>query len=181
MRPRTHVLLILLVAAAALGTGFLAHRWQVGRPVVPHQGESVADAMNIELPDGDGHPHALAEWRGKVLLINFWATWCPPCRDEIPLLNTLQERWGERGVQVVGVALDEAAEVGKFVRQTPLAYPSLVGGGEGVRLAERLGNLLGVLPFTVVVDRAGRVAGQHLGELSVADAEDLLASAGISR
>jgi thiol-disulfide isomerase/thioredoxin len=174
MRPRTHVLLILLTAAAALGVGFLAHRWQIARAVTPHLGEVVLDALNVSLADGDGHMHSVAEWRGKVLLLNFWATWCPPCREEIPLLNALQSRWSAQGAQIIGVALDEAGAVREFTRQTPLAYPSLIGGDDGAKLAERLGNRLGVLPFTVVIDATGKVAGQHLGEMHAQDAEDLL-------
>ena len=184
MRRRTHVLLILLTAAAALGTGLLAHRWQIGRAVTPHQGETVAEIWNVSLADADGRLHSLTEWRGKVLVINFWATWCPPCREEIPMLNALQTRWGGKGVQVVGIALDEAAEVREFMRQTPLAYPSLMGGDDGAKLVERLGNLLGVLPFTVVVDATGKVAGQHLGEMDAQDTEGLLRplpDVGISR
>lgn len=184
MRSRTHVLLILLTAAAALGTGVLAHRWQIERAVSPHLGEPVADALNVSLADADGRMHSLSEWRGKVLLLNFWATWCPPCREEIPMLNALQTQWGGQGVQVIGVALDDAAEVREFMRRTPLAYPSLIGGDDGAKLAERLGDLLGVLPFTVVVDATGKVAGQHLGEMNAEDAEDLLRpllDSGISR
>ena len=90
------------------------------------------------------------------------------------MLNALQTQWGGQGVQVIGVALDDAADVREFMRQTPLVYPSLIGGDDGAQLAERLGDLLGVLPFTVVVDATGKVAGQHLGEMNAKDAEGLL-------
>lgn len=90
------------------------------------------------------------------------------------MLNALQARWGDRGVQVIGIALDEASAVREFMQRTPLAYPSLIGSNDGAKLAERLGNLLGVLPFSVVIDSTGKVAGQHLGEMNPEDAEDLL-------
>ncbi len=131
-------------------------------------------ALDATIGDLNGTPRRLDEWRGKLLAINFWATWCPPCLREIPAFTRLQQRYGERGLQFVGIALDTREEVAKFVAERAIDFPILVGEDDVTRYMQRLGNTLGVLPFTVVVDRAGVVRHTHQGEWKEAEAERIL-------
>lgn len=122
----------------------------------------------------DGKPYHASDWDGRVMVVNFWATWCAPCRQEIPALVELQQRYGAKGLQIVGIALDDQQAVKGFVSDLGLSipYPLLVEGeAAGIEVAKRYGNLSGVLPFTVVVGRNGKIAFAQLGELSFAQAE----------
>ncbi|KGI78896.1 hypothetical protein LF63_0102100 [Oleiagrimonas soli] len=116
------------------------------------------------LPDADGHPQALAQWKGRPLLINFWATWCIPCRKEMPALVAAQrDRAGH--AQIVGIAMDDPQAVRAFLAQHPLNYPTLLGEDAKPDPRAVLGNTRLALPFSVLVDRNGRIARTHLGPL----------------
>ena len=121
---------------------------------------------DFTLPDLDGRPHRPDEWEGKVLVVNFWATWCAPCRKEIPLLIDLERR--RPGVRVVGIALDRADAVRAFARELGIGYPILLDDLRGSTM-RRYGNRVGALPFTVITDRDGVVAYVRLGELEAAE------------
>ena len=121
---------------------------------------------DFALPDVDGTVRAIGEWDGKVMVVNFWATWCPPCRREMPAFVELQETYGERGLQFVGVAIDDQDKVQDFIDTLGVNYPILIGGLEAIDAAKRYGNRFGALPYTVVVDRQGNIALTHRGELS---------------
>ena len=127
--------------------------------------------------DETGARQALDRFQGKVMVINFWATWCAPCREEMPLFSRLQERWGERGVQFVGLTSDDAAKSHRFGREMAIAYPLWTGGAEVDDLSRRLGNSLGVLPHTAIVDRTGRVLETKVGPYSERDLEARLKAA----
>jgi thiol-disulfide isomerase/thioredoxin len=168
---------LLFVAGVALLLGAASAAWLWSR----HVGEQAeADewiAPGFLLPDLSGQQYALSDWRGKVLLVNFWASWCEPCRREIPAFTALQQRYGEEGVQVVGIGLDDAAKIAEFFRVAGIdpGYPQLMApGAGGVDLAIAWGNAVGVLPYTVFVDRAGRIAHAHYGELTLEDAASRL-------
>jgi len=130
-------------------------------------------APGFQLPDLAGRQHAASDWRGNVLMVNFWASWCEPCRREIPALAALQQRHRADGLQIVGIALDDAAKIAEFFRSTGIdpGYPQLMApGGDGIDLAMAWGNAVGVLPYTVFVDRQCRIAHAHYGELTMEDA-----------
>ena len=112
--------------------------------------------------DLDGRKRSLGEFQGKVVVLNFWATWCAPCREEMPGFERLQQRWAGR-VQFVGISAEDAAKVVPFARALGIRYPLWVGGDEVGEMSRRLGNRLGVLPHTVILDRAGGVAGTRVG------------------
>ena len=128
------------------------------------------------LEDLEGRRRAVREWDGKVLAINFWATWCPPCRREIPAFNALQKEYGARGLQFLGVAVDDPDQVRAFLQEVPVDYPVLVGEQEAMEVAVRYGNEAGVLPFTAIVDRQGRIAYLRYGELSEELAREVIES-----
>lgn len=159
----------LAVAALALGIGAALHRGG-GDPA--HDGAAV---LGLVLPDLDGKPQALAQWRGKVLIVNFWATWCTPCREEMPQFVAAQARDGAKGVQFVGIAVDDPAKVEAYAQDIHLNYPALIGGFGAIELSKMLGNDLAALPFTIVLDRQGKVAHTQLGPLRAAKLDALLA------
>lgn len=128
-----------------------------------------AELLGSDFRDLQGQPRRLVEWQGKALLCNFWATWCAPCREEIPLLNAAQQQHGAQRFQVVGIALDNAANVRKFADSVKIAYPVWLAGSAGLELMRRLGNTSGGLPFTVMLDRRGRMQSRKLGAFSASE------------
>ena len=133
-------------------------------------------APAFSLPDLDGFPRDLQEWNGRVRVINFWASWCRPCRREMPAFVRLQQAYGGRGVQFIGIAIDKRAAVQSFLQSLGVAvnYPILIGEDEAIAVAEAYGNAVGVLPYTVVVDRAGTIVHVKYGEISEAETESLI-------
>jgi thiol-disulfide isomerase/thioredoxin len=155
----------LAFALSAFGLGMAA--WTVwNQPPGPLElGDRVG---NFSLPGLAGEMHDSSEWSGKVMVLNFWAPWCPPCRREIPALVSLQQRYGPQGVQFVGVALDEANAVAAYAREAAINYPLLVGDAAAYELAKRFGNDYGALPYTVLIDRSGVLVHIQAGELTEA-------------
>lgn len=174
MRP----LLYALVAVAALAGGMLVQRW------FGEQADNVPSLaeLSTSFPDLESTPHRLDEWHGKVMVLNFWATWCPPCLKEMPAFSMLQQKLGAQGLQFVGLAIDDVKSVKSFIASTPVAYPLLIAEATGVALAERLGNRLGALPFTAIFDRTGRLVEVKTGVYKPEDLrrviEPLLAAPG---
>lgn len=136
---------------------------------------SAADAiMALRLPDLTGREQAMAQWRGKVMVVNFWATWCAPCREEVPAFVKLQAKYGPQGAQFVGVAIDQRDKVAAFAQEFGINYAVLLGGIGTVDVTRQAGNRVGALPFTVVVDRDGRIASRQLGKVKESELEALL-------
>ena len=135
---------------------------QTTPPAIDQEGS----ADSIVMADLDGVPHRIDEWRGQVLVLNFWATWCPPCRREIPTFIELQDELGERGVQFVGVAVDAVSRVAPYAEENGINYPTLQGESNGLELSASLGNNRNILPYTVLFDRSGEVVRQHAGEMT---------------
>jgi 3-dehydroquinate dehydratase-2 len=119
--------------------------------------EAVAGLFASSLDDLEGRQRSFSNWQGKTLVVNFWASWCPPCREEMPAFSRLQERYAKQGVQFVGIALDTADSVRAFAAASPVSYPLLLGGGDGAELARRFGNTGLGLPYTVVISPAGEL------------------------
>lgn len=128
------------------------------------QSRSGASALlSARFPDLSGRPRQLSEWLGQVLLCNFWATWCAPCRAEMPLLDALQRQYGANGVQVVGIAADNAAKVREYLREIRIGFTILVAEAAAIPLMRAAGNSAGALPFTAMLDREGRLRHRKLG------------------
>ena len=130
----------------------------------------------MRLPDQTGAPHTLAQWRGKVLVLNFWATWCAPCREEIPDFIALRGQYHARNVEFLGIAIDATAPVKAYAAEMDISYPVLIGEGAALELARTLGNPTGALPYTVVIDRDGNIVHRHLGRLPRARLAAILAA-----
>ena len=156
--------LFALIAVLALMAG--AALWLGERsstPALDPAQIAPAALLAATFADANGAPASLARFQGKVLVVNFWATWCAPCRDEMPAFTRLQAKWAGRGVQFVGLSAEEPAKVIAFGRDLGINYPLWVGGDEVDAVARRLGNRLGVLPFTVLIDPRGTVLDRKVG------------------
>ena len=171
----------LAILVAAVGAGLVAglavrlSGWsEPATPIASAAAAGVASLMAAQLPDTHGQKQKLDQWRGQVLVINFWATWCTPCRQEIPEFMKVQEKWASRGVQVVGIAIDDDDKVRPYAAQLKINYPILIAGLDGIELARKAGNRLGGLPFTVILNREGLLARTQLGGVNEQKLEALV-------
>ena len=135
---------------------------------------NTATLFALSLPDVRDKEQPFAQWKGKVLVVNFWATWCEPCREEMPRFMKLQQEFGGSGLQFVGIAIDQADKVRQFASEIQLNYPALIGGYGALELSKSLGNQFGALPFTVVADREGRIIYSQLGPLKDAKLRSII-------
>lgn len=126
---------------------------------------SAAPIFAQSFNDADGQLQPMNQWRGGLLVVNFWATWCAPCIEEMPDLQKVQAEYANRGVTIVGVAIDNAIAVKRFRDEQSVRLPLLIAGAAGTELARELGNVSGALPYTVLVDRSGSVVQAKLGRL----------------
>lgn len=133
-----------------------------------------APRPDFTLNDLAGNPTSIGRWDGDVVLVNFWATWCPPCRKEIPGFAALQQQYGDRGFQVVGVAIDLPEAVAQFTEDLGADYPQLVGREDAIAVADRYGNQHGALPYSVLIDREGVIRFVKPGELKRQELESEL-------
>lgn len=143
------------------------------KPIKPLIG---AVRPNFILPDVNGVMHEVSEWDGKVIILNFWATWCMPCLKEIPEFIQLQEQYGEQGLQFVGIALQEAEEIKPFMKKAAMNYPSLLGIEKVKEVAKSFGNRFVVLPYTVVIDRDSKIVFIRSGPIKYEETEALIKS-----
>jgi thiol-disulfide isomerase/thioredoxin len=158
MRPgRRKALALAGVAGAAAAGGAL-----VGALVV-QSGSGAARLLAAHFVDTDGRTRRLFEWQGRIVVCNFWATWCAPCREEVPLLVAAKQQYAARGLEIVGIGIDQAPKIREFAANYRVNYTMLVAGTEAIDIMRELGNKAGALPYTVLLDRSGRVAGQRLG------------------
>jgi len=154
--------LIALVAVLALVVGFVLQ--QLGGS--DNQSKSTPVQLDFSFPDMKGQLQSITQWQGKILVINFWATWCPPCLKEIPEFIQWQQEFQSQQVQFIGIALDDQQAVADYLQTVELDYPVLIAGDTGTELAKRLGNIINTLPFTVIVNQQGQIVHRQLGELS---------------
>jgi thiol-disulfide isomerase/thioredoxin len=161
-------LVLTLAGVMALGAGLYFGAFADRGDFADLRGNDAQALLGVSLPDAKGREQSIGQWKGKVLVVNFWATWCVPCREEMPEFVRAQQEFGARGLQFVGIAIDDAAKVDAFAAELGLNYPALIGGYGAMELSRSLGNRLGALPFTVIIDRAGRVSHTQLGPIKEA-------------
>jgi len=139
--------------------------------------ETAPDLLSTPLPGLDGREHRIDDWKGELRIVNFWASWCAPCRSELPLLSATRLQWQGKGLEVIGVAVDGVDEVRDFIGQSQLAYPVLVAQQQGQALMRVNGNAYASLPFTLLLDAQGRVLQRHAGVLDARLLQEWLAQA----
>jgi len=180
---------LILVAAAAAGVvAFLLSRSLDGErkpapPVVPtqvaKQAEGIPDKggqalLAAAFPDLEGREQPLSQWKGKVLVVNFWATWCEPCKKEIPEFVKIQAKYLEKGVRFVGIALDDQEKVRAMSLELGINYPVLIAPISAIEISREAGNDKSALPFTAILDRSGKVVSGKLGGLDEAKLEAII-------
>ncbi len=153
--------LIIIAALLALGGGIIARGL-----LSPAEQSSAMALPDFALPDVSGKLHNVSEWQGKIRVINFWATWCSPCRKEIPEFIALQEQYADKGLQFIGIAIDDQESVAKYLESININYPMLIGDVTGIALAHQLGNTIDAVPFTLIVNQQGQIIHQHPGDFS---------------
>lgn len=150
------ILLVFITLSALAGGVWLQRHWASAAPA--------KDELAVAFPDLDGKPHRLDEWKGKVLIVNFWATWCPPCLEEMPGFVQLQNEYGSKGLQFVGILTDDEADAAReFLQAKPVNYPILDGSIGGRALTGQWGDTAGVLPISAVFDPQGRRVHTEIG------------------
>jgi thiol-disulfide isomerase/thioredoxin len=164
MARRTALILLALVLAFALGAGAF---WSSQRSAsdAPEPDQAALALFALKLPDADGIQRSLQSWQGKLLVVNFWATWCGPCVEEMPELQQFADEFARRNVAVIGIGVDEADKIRAFRRQHQLRIPLLAAGFDGMQLAQRLGNPEPVLPYTALISPDGRIVEEHSGRI----------------
>ncbi len=185
MKKSVLVVSVLLIALLSAALGFrvseLRHKG-ADQPVMQIHPFKESDELigelrpEFNLPDMTGKVRNISEWDGKVVVINFWATWCPPCREEIPEFVKLQEKYADSGLQFIGIALQQAEDVRDFANMMGMNYPILVGEEAVIQISTEYGNSIGALPYTAIVDRQSRIAFLKRGPLSREVAEKVITS-----
>ena len=159
----------LFVTVGALGLlSAMGGRWWLEKTQTVHLSEAASTALwEAEFETPAGAVLKLADFKGKPLVLNFWATWCPPCVEEIPLIDDFFQQNSSKGISVIGLAIDQPGRVKRFVSEFSFAYPIALAGLQGTEFSKILGNESAALPFTLVLDRDGAVFQRKLGRLSV--------------
>jgi peroxiredoxin len=159
MNSRAPILAVVAVTAIVAGIAAGTYKWT---PAAPEAG-TLPSLLTRSFPDATGKMQPLSQWKGRALVINFWATWCAPCVKEMPELDAIQHSLDQNKVQILGIGIDSAHNITTFAAKHKIGYPLYVAGNEGIALARDLGNLAGGLPFTVLIAADGTIRKTYLG------------------
>jgi thiol-disulfide isomerase/thioredoxin len=165
---------LVLVAVAALGAGYWFGEYRKPDAETAAVSTTPTRLIDFTLPDMKGKPRKLSAWQGQVIILNFWATWCPPCRDEIPMFLEYYEKLHPRGLEIIGVAIDKKEDVETYMDTMLIEYPVLMGNETTLALMRRYGNRVGSLPYNVLINRAGQVLHTKKGSYTHPELEALL-------
>lgn len=167
---RRDALILAGAGAAAAVAGAVAGAF------VLQSGSGAAELLAATFLDLEGRRRRLLEWRGRALVCNFWATWCAPCREEIPLLVAAKQHLPDTSIEIVGISVDSADKVREFAASYKINYPLLIADATALTLLRSLGNRAGGLPYTIALDRSGAIVQRHLGALKQAELRQVLES-----
>lgn len=171
MSVTKQIILYSFVAIVALGSGSFIRSLISDAYQTELSGEESTQGakavLATQLPDLNGTDQAISQWLGKVIVVNFWATWCTPCREEIPEFIEAQKKYGDQGLLFVGIAIDQPDKVQMFSKEFGINYPVLIGSMSTWSLLEAAGNRMAALPYTVVIDRSGNLVENYLGRVDL--------------
>ncbi len=168
---RRQWMIIVTISLLALMAGVLTSQWIYKTGLASDPAVKAFLTNPWQTPDGKAID--TQKWQGKVLVVNFWASWCPPCVEEMPTLDKLQQDFLQQNVLFVGIGIDSPSNIRDFLSKTPVSYPIVIGGLEGSNLSKQLGNSQGALPYTIIIDAKGKSTYSKLGKIT----EDELRSA----
>jgi len=157
------------LGVVALGAGVTAAWMQMKKDGAQAVSASIPEFWNLQWTTPQGGELLIKTMAGRPLLINFWATWCPPCVEELPLINAFYQENKANGWQVLGLAVDKVSQVNAFLNKTPLAFPVGMAGFGGTELSRSLGNLTGALPFTIALDAKGNILLRKMGQVTAGE------------
>jgi thiol-disulfide isomerase/thioredoxin len=159
----------IVLAMSAITIGALIY-WALLTPNITSTEPAKSSGSDLlfasTLLDANDTSQALTQYRGKTLVINFWATWCPPCREEMPELSLLHTEFESQNVVVIGIAIDNSEAVNTFLKEAPVSYPVLLAEDEGMGIGDSLGNDKGVLPYTIIIDSSGQIRNRFFGRIT---------------
>jgi thiol-disulfide isomerase/thioredoxin len=155
------LLVFIFIGLALISALFASHQHQQAA-----QTATKVLLPQFSLPDITGTEQPISNWQGKILIINFWATWCPPCLEEVPGFIALQKEYTDKNVQFIGIAIDKAELVADYIRSININYPILIAEKNGEQLVQQLGNTMKVIPYTLIVNPSNQIVYQHPGDLT---------------
>ena len=172
---RRQWIIIIVISLLALVSGVLTSQW------IYKTGLSSDPAVKAFLENPwqtpDGKAANTQEWQRKVLVVNFWASWCPPCVEEMPTLDKLQQEFLKQNVLFVGIGIDSPSNIREFLEKTPVSYPIMIGGLQGSNLSKQMGNSQGALPYTIIINAKGKSSYSKLGKISEDEIRNAIKSA----
>lgn len=171
-KTRSILSLLLIIIALGLAIRYFSNSFTEG----DNRSISTAPLFTSSMIDPNAKAQNLSKYKGKIIVLNFWATWCPPCREEMPELSQLHQRYQSKNVVVLGVAIDELHLVKEYLQTSPVTYPILITENAGMDLSDQLGNNQGVLPYTLIINADGKVVETYFGRVSQSLLEPVIKS-----
>ena len=172
---RRQWIIIVAISLLALLAGVVTSQWIYKTGLASDPAVKAFFANSWQAPDGKTID--TQKWQGKVLVVNFWASWCPPCVEEMPTLDKLQQEFLQQNVLFVGIGIDSPSNIRQFLEITPVSYPIVIGGLEGSNISKQMGNAQGALPYTVIINSQGKSTSSKLGKISEEELRSAIKSA----